>query len=61
MNLDELIGVEIVDDPSYDFMMKQKILLNSIPYQIYPAHPIFLFRPHLFFNYLVYDSQNPLI
>lgn len=56
MNLDELIGVQIVDDPSYDFMMKQKILLNSIPYQIYPAHLIFLIRPHLFFNYLVYDS-----
>jgi len=25
MNLDELIGIEIVDDPSWNFMMKQKI------------------------------------
>jgi len=56
MNLDELIGIEIVYDPSWNFMMKQKILLNSIPYQIYPGYLIFLIRPHLFFNYLVYDS-----
>jgi len=35
MNLDELIGVQIVDDPYWNFMMKQKILLNSMRYQIY--------------------------
>jgi len=35
MNLDELIGVQIVDDPGLNFMMKQKILLNSIRYQIH--------------------------
>jgi len=35
MNLNELIDVEIVDDPYWNFMMKQKILLNSMRYQIH--------------------------
>jgi len=30
-----LIDVEIVDDPYWNFMMKQKILLNSMRYQIH--------------------------
>ena len=35
MNLNELIDVEIADDPYWNFMMKQKILLNSMRYQIH--------------------------
>jgi len=29
------LGVQIVDDPYWNFMMKQKILLNSMRYQIH--------------------------
>lgn len=50
MNLDELIDVEIVDDPYWNFMMKQKILLNSIRYQIHRSKPIFPSSPIYFFT-----------